>query len=68
MLYLSGLWSPPLRSMYTKGKQGLMFEIILGKAKNCLGSSVLHYQAREQGFWAALKAWEQTPKVSPQQI
>ena len=46
-------------------KQGLKFQFFLGDAKNCLGSSVLYYQAREQRFWADLKAWEQKPKASP---
>ena len=54
-----------LRSLYTKRNQGLIFQFILGKAKKRLGSSVLHYQAREQGFRAALKAWKQTLKTSP---
>ena len=37
-----------LRSMYNKENQGLKFQILLGDAKSCLGSSVLYYQAQEQ--------------------
>ena len=47
MLLLSGLWSPPLRSMHIKEIQGLKFQFLLGDAKNRLGSSVLYYQGRE---------------------
>ena len=65
MLLLSGLWGPLLRSIYIKENQKLKCQFILGNAKNCLGSSVSYYQAREQRFWADLKAWEQVPKASP---
>ena len=59
MFLYSGLYK-------TKESQGLKFQFLLGGcAKNCLGSSVLYYQAREQYFWAALKAWEQMAKASP---
>ena len=51
--------------MHIKEIQGLKFQFLLGNAKNCLGSNVLYYQAREQRFWADLKAWEQLPKASP---
>ena len=51
--------------MYIKENQRLKFQFLLGDAKNCLGSSVSYYQAREQHFWADLKAWEQMPKASP---
>ena len=34
--------------MYIKENQGLKFQFTLGYAKNCLGSSVLYYQAREK--------------------
>ena len=51
--------------MYIKENQRLKFQFLLGDAKKCLGSSVLNYQAREQRFWADLKAWEQMPKASP---
>ena len=54
--------------MYIKENQRLKFQFILGDAKNCLGSSVSYYQAREHCFWADLKAWEQMPKVSPSPI
>ena len=54
--------------MYIKENQGLKFQFLLGDAKNCLGSSVSYYQAREQRFWADLKAWEQMPKASPSPI
>ena len=54
--------------MYIKENQRLKFQFILGYAKNCLGSSVLYYQAQEQRFWANLKAWEQMPKASPSPI
>ena len=50
--------------MYIKENQGLKFQFLLGDAKNCLGSSVSYYQARER-FSADLKAWEQMPKASP---
>ena len=65
MLYLSGLWGPLLRSMCTKENQRLKFQFILGKARKRPGSSVLYYQAREKGFWAALEVCKQTPKASP---
>ena len=68
MLQLSGLWGPLLRSMYIKENQRLKFQFILGNAKTRLGSNVPYQQAREQGFWADLKAWEQTPKNSPSPI
>ena len=68
MLLLSGLWGPLLRSMYIKENQKLKCQFILGNAKNCLGSSVSYYQAREQRFWADLRAWEQVPKASPSPI
>ena len=45
--------------------QGLNYQFILGKGKKRLGSSVLYHQAREQCFWAALKALEQMLKASP---
>ena len=45
--------------------QGLKFQFLLRDAKNCPGSSFLYYQAREQRFWADLKAWEQMLKASP---
>ena len=51
--------------MYIKENQRLMFQFILGDAKNCFGSSVLYYQAQEQRFWANLKAWEQMLKALP---
>ena len=54
--------------MYIKENQGLKFQFILGNAKNRLGSNVPYHQAREQRFWADLKAWEQTPKASPSPI
>ena len=54
--------------MYIKENQGLIFQFILGNAKNCFGIIVLYHQAREQRFWADLKAWEQTPKTSPSPI
>ena len=68
MLLLSGLWGPLLRSMYIKENQKLKCQFILRNAKNCLGSSVLYYQAWKQRFWADLKAWEQVPKASPSPI
>ena len=40
----------------------------MGDAKKSLDSSVSYYQAREQRFWADLKAWEQMPKASPSPI
>ena len=61
MVLYSGLY-------ITKESQRLKFQFLLGGAKSCLGSSVLYYQAREQRFWADLKAWEQMPKASPSQI
>ena len=64
-LYRSGLWGPLLRSLYNKKKQGFMFELLLGNAEKRPGSSILFYQAREKGFWAALEAWKQTAKTSP---
>ena len=67
-LYGSGLRGPLLRSMFIKEIQGLKFQFLLGDAKNHLGSNVSYYQAREQSFWADLKAWEQTPKASPSPI
>ena len=54
--------------MYIKENQKLKCQFILGNAKNRLGSSVSYYQAREQRFWADLKAWEQVPKASPSPI
>ena len=54
--------------MYIKENQELKFQFLLGDAKNCLGSSVSYYQAREQRFWADLKAREQMPKASPSPI
>ena len=54
--------------MYIKENQALKFQFLLGDAKNCLGSSVLYYQAWEQRFWVDLKAWEQMPKASPSPI
>ena len=48
-----------------KENQGLKFQFILGKARKRPGSSVLYYQVQEKGFWAALEAWDQTPKASP---
>ena len=48
-----------------------MFEFILGKAKKLPGSSVLYYQARDKGLWAALEAWKQGskhPRLFPHQI
>ena len=54
--------------MHIEENQGLKFQFLLGEAKNCLGSSVLYYQAREQRFWDDLKAWEQIPKASPSPI
>ena len=54
--------------MYIKENQGLKFQFLLEDAKNCLGSSALYYQARQQRFWADLKAWEQMPKASPSPI
>ena len=54
--------------MCIKENQGLKIQYFLGDAKNCLGSSVLYYQAREQRFWTYLKAWEQMPKASPSPI
>ena len=42
--------------MYIKENEGLKFQIILGKARKRPGSSVLYYQARKKGFWAALEA------------
>ena len=37
----------------------------MGEAKNCLGSGILYYQAREKDFWAVLEALEKTPSASP---
>ena len=54
--------------MYIKENQALKCKFTLVKAKQHLGGNVLHYQAREEGFWAALKAWELTPKASPSPI
>ena len=54
--------------MYIKDNQGLKFQFILGDAKIRLGSSVSYHQAREERFWAYLKAWEQTPKAWPSPI
>ena len=34
-------------------------------SKKLVGRSVSYYQAQKQSFWAAQKAWEQTPKASP---
>ena len=68
MLYFSGLWSPPLKSLYIEENQKLKFQLILGDAKTYLGSSVLYSQAQKQRFWADLKAWEQMPKASPSPI
>ena len=51
-------------SINIKENQGLKFQFKLGKARKRTGSSVLDYQAREKGFWAALEAWDQTPKAS----
>ena len=48
-----------------KENRGLKFQFLLGDAKKRLGSSVPYYQAREQRFWADLKAWERMPKASP---
>ena len=42
--------------MYIKKNQVLKFQFILGNARKRPGSSVLYYQAREKGFWAALEA------------
>ena len=50
--------------MYIKENQGLKFQFSLEVAKDCIGSSVSNYQAREQRFWADLKAWEQMPNAS----
>ena len=61
MVLYSGLY-------ITKESQALKFQFLLGGAKSRLGSSVSYYQAREQRFWADLKAWEQMPKASPSQI
>ena len=64
MLYLSGIWGPLLRSTYTKENQGLKFQLILGLVKNVL-AVVFCTTKLKKGFWAALKAWEQTSKASP---
>ena len=50
MLYLSGLWGPRLRSMYTKENHGLKFQFILGKTGKRSGSSVSYNHARVNGF------------------
>ena len=55
-------------SKYIKENQGLKFQFLLGDGKKRLGSYVSYHQTREQRFWAALKAWEQTPKASPSPI
>ena len=65
MLLLSGLWGPLLRSLYIKRKSRVKVSIYIGDAKIRLGSTVLYQQAREQRFWADLKAWDETPKVLP---
>ena len=51
--------------MFIKENRGLKFQFILEEARKRPGSSVLYYEAREKGFWAALKAWDQTLKPSP---
>ena len=43
----------------------LKLQFILGAVKNPLGSSIAHYQAQLQNFWAFQEAWGQTFKASP---
>ena len=49
-------------------KSRVKVSIFIGDAKNCLGNSVLYYQAQEQRFWVDRKAWGQMPKASPSPI
>ena len=61
----SGLCGPLLRSIYNERKTLINFQFVWGEVKNCLGSSILYYQAQENSFWAVLEALEKTPSASP---
>ena len=61
----SGLCGPLLRSIYNERENTDKFSIYMGEVKNCLGSSIWYYQARENSFWAVLEALEKIPSASP---